>query len=500
MVFEAERKRFSKEDLAQLLVVFIAGAALRVYDLTDEPIWLDEASTIELVATRSLWEIAVELPQSDPHPPLYYLFFDLWISAFGTSVAAVRSLSVLFSIGTLPIVYLIGRRLFSHRTGLIAVAFLAVSRFHIIHAHEARMYTQLGFFAALSLYFFLIFSQKQDYLTLSGYAVATALMCFTHVYGLFVLAAQGIFWTAAFLLPNRTEFYPGFRRWVAAHAAVAVLISPWISLLILRIFEGSATTWLTPPDLSRISRTFRWFISERGDSSGTILLYVFGSLGVLSTIRIDLDRDDLFDRVSLRWNEFDRLLFLCLLIGVPIICAFVLSKISTPIYHERYMIAASLGLFIIAARGIDSLVDLSWLPALISFLVAMSLFSVPLYGYYTEDVREYWDTLTTDLDGERTGDDLVVVIDRYIIKPMNYYRGVEPANLKSNSEGYRAMQASTPPDEIAAQTEGYNRIFLVVDNTGRGDEETFVETIGENRTLTAQYNYNGPRVYVFEAD
>ncbi|MFC4987390.1 glycosyltransferase family 39 protein [Saliphagus infecundisoli] len=500
MVFEAERKRFSREDLAQLLGVCIIGAALRVYDVTGEPIWLDEASTIELVATRSLWEIAVDLPQSDPHPPLYYLFFDLWISAFGTSVAAVRSLSVLFSIGTLPIVYLLGRRLFSHRTGLIAVALLAVSRFHIIHAHEARMYAQLAFFGALSLYFFLVFSREQDNLTLAGYAVTTALMCFTHVYGLFVLAAQGIFWTVAFLFPNRTEFYPGFRRWVTAHATVAVLISPWIALLILRIFEGSATTWLTPPDLSRISRTFRWFISEQGESSGRTLLYVFGSLGLLSTIRIDWDRDNLLDRVSLRWSEFDRLLLLCLLIGVTIGVAFVLSHISTPIYYERYMTAASIGLFIIVARGIDNLVDLSWLPALLSLLLAMSLFSVPLYGYYTNDVREYWDTLTTDLDGERTGDDLVVVIDKYIIKPMNYYRGIEPADLKSSPEGYQAMQASTPPDEIIAQTEGYDRIFLVVDNTGREDEKTFVETLREDRTLTDQYNYNGPRVYVFEAD
>lgn len=500
MVFPAGRTRLSRKDLTQLLVVFIAGVALRIYDLKGEAIWLDEAASIELVSSRSLWEIAVELPQSDPHPPLYYLLFDLWISVFGTSVAAVRSLSVLFSIGTLPIVYLIGRRLFTHRTGLIAVALLAVSRFHIIHAQEARMYSQLAFFAALSLYFFLAFSREQDTPALIGYAVTTALLCFTHVYGLFVLAAQGIFWIAASLHPEGTEFYPGFRRWVIAHAIIAVLISPWIGLLVFRIFAGSSSTWLSPPELSRISRTFRWFISERANSSGTLLLSVFGGLSLLSTIRMDRTCDDLLDRVSLRWEEFDRLLLLCLWIGVPIGCAFVLSHISTPIYHERYMIAASLGLFIIVARGIDTLADLSWLPALLSLLVAVSLLSVPLYGYYTEDVRERWDRVTKDLDGERTGDDLVVVIDKYIIKPMNYYRGIEPANLKSNPDGYQAMQASTPPDEIAAQTDGYDRIFLVVDNTGREDEKKFIETIEEDRTLTDQYTYNGPRVYVFEAD
>lgn len=499
-MFEAERKRFSRGDLAQLFVVFIAGVALRVYDLTGEPIWLDEASTIELVSTRSLWEITVELPQSDPHPPLYYLFFDLWILVFGTSVAAVRSLSVLFSIGTLLIVYLIGRCLFTHRTGLVAVALLAVSRFHIIHAQEARMYTQLAFFAALSLYFFLVFSREQDTYSLVGYAVATALMCFTHVYGLFVLAAQGIFWTVAFLHPEGTEFYPGFRRWVTAHAVVAVLICPWIVFLGLQVFEGSASTWLTPPDLSRVYRTFRWFISERANSSGSLLLAVFGGLSLLPLLRIDQARNDLLDCVSLRLDEVDRILLLYLWISVPIGCAFVLSHISTPIYHERYMIAASLGFFIIVARGVDTIADLSWLPALLSLLVAVSLLSIPLYGYYTEDVREHWDTLTTDLDGERTGDDLVIVTDAYIIKPMNYYRGVEPANLESNPNGYQAMQASTPPGEIAAQTEGYDRIFLVVKNAGRENEEKFIETIGKDRTLTGEYSYNGPRVYVFEAD
>lgn len=63
-----------------------------------------------------------------------------------------RGLSVLFDLGTIVITYLIGRRLFGRRVGLLAAALLALAVFHIQQAHFYQDPTFSTFFTALALY------------------------------------------------------------------------------------------------------------------------------------------------------------------------------------------------------------------------------------------------------------------------------------------------------------------------------------------------------------
>jgi hypothetical protein len=104
------------------------------------------------MARHSAAEIIQWTLRIDQHPPLYYLLLHAWMSFNGDTPYAVRMLSVLFGTATIPVMYLIGKRLSGAMTGLAAAAFLSFSLFNIAYAQETRMYTLLTLNAALAIY------------------------------------------------------------------------------------------------------------------------------------------------------------------------------------------------------------------------------------------------------------------------------------------------------------------------------------------------------------
>ena len=135
-----------------LLALTLLGGALRILALGSKGLWLDEAFSVWL-ARQPLPDLYAWLLRIDQHPPLYYALLHLWITAFGDSAGAVRLLSALFGTATIPVMFLLGRRLLGAPGGLIAAAILTVAPFHVRFAQETRMYTLLALNAALALFF-----------------------------------------------------------------------------------------------------------------------------------------------------------------------------------------------------------------------------------------------------------------------------------------------------------------------------------------------------------
>ncbi|MBX3000446.1 MAG: glycosyltransferase family 39 protein [Caldilineaceae bacterium] len=134
-----------------VVVITLVGGFLRAFLLDAKGIWLDEAFSVWM-ANHTLPDMLQWIVKIDQHPPLYYLLLHYWIAYFGDTPYYVRLLSVLFSAGTIPIIYLIGKRLSGAAMGLAAAVILAFSLFHIYFAQETRMYTLLTFNAAAAIY------------------------------------------------------------------------------------------------------------------------------------------------------------------------------------------------------------------------------------------------------------------------------------------------------------------------------------------------------------
>jgi len=124
-----------------VLVGLVAvGVVLRF--VTTSPLWLDEALSVN-ISSLPVGDIPEAL-RHDGHPPLYYLLLHGWMEVFGTSDVAVRSLAAVFSIATLPLAWLVGRRIGGRELGWCFVVVLALSPYAMGHATSVRMYSLVG--------------------------------------------------------------------------------------------------------------------------------------------------------------------------------------------------------------------------------------------------------------------------------------------------------------------------------------------------------------------
>ena len=93
--------------------------------LGSESVWLDELMSIQMVTGTwaNLWGWFLFLPEQHP---LYYLLLRPWLAVLGDSATALRSLSLVFGVATVPLMYVLGRDLVDSRTGVVAGARVAV--------------------------------------------------------------------------------------------------------------------------------------------------------------------------------------------------------------------------------------------------------------------------------------------------------------------------------------------------------------------------------------
>ena len=87
---------------------------------------------------------------AEPHPPLFFIGQHFWLRLFGNSVTAMRSLPVIYSIGTIFCSYSLGRKLLGYRGGLLLAATLGLNPFFFFHSLNVRMYCSLVFWTVLS--------------------------------------------------------------------------------------------------------------------------------------------------------------------------------------------------------------------------------------------------------------------------------------------------------------------------------------------------------------
>ncbi len=197
---------------AALAAVTLLAALLRLWALGGKTIWLDEAFSI-WVADDALPEILRFVASVDHHPPLYYVLLHGWQARFGDSADAVRSLSALLSIITVPILYAAGKRLVGTPAALMAACVLALSPFHVRYAQEARMYALMTFFAAVALLCLAVYltetrqGNMQRRTAMAGLAVAQALLMLSHNTAAFLFPAAlnvGVLW-AYWQVRNRKD-------------------------------------------------------------------------------------------------------------------------------------------------------------------------------------------------------------------------------------------------------------------------------------------------------
>jgi mannosyltransferase len=84
---------------------------------------------------------------SDTSPPLYYLLLDYWTRGLGSSDAALRLFSLVWALASVPLLWLLARRLGGTRAAVLAVLLYACAPTSLYYSGEGRMYSLLWFLA-----------------------------------------------------------------------------------------------------------------------------------------------------------------------------------------------------------------------------------------------------------------------------------------------------------------------------------------------------------------
>jgi mannosyltransferase len=362
-----------------IVAVTILGFALASYRLGTKSMWLDEATSVNhaRLGLSGLWTV---VSGSDPNMGLYYLLLHWWVRVFGYGEAAVRSMTVVLAGWAVPVMVLLGKRLFGRATGLLAGLLLAISPFFVQYEQTARSYALVVLLVLLSSYFFVAELERPARARSVAYVLSSSLAVYAHYFAAYVLLAQLL----TLLAVKRRE--ASTRGWLIVAAAVAVLCAPDV-VFALRAGSGNVS-WLRAPTVGTLAH----LPSEL--AGGIALAVVLIVLVCYGFARAAADRQE--------WQAG----FLAAWLVIPVILDFAVSKVVQPLFLDYYMIIVLPPFMLLAAVGVAKLSRQAAQAIALGLLVVLS--AVGVRNWYTSPGAEnYRGAARYILDHERPGDGVI---------------------------------------------------------------------------------------------
>lgn len=414
---------FSREDMMVyflLLLVIGLGGYLQLHQIGKFSFWLDEAFTFAHVKISIPYAIA-----GDPNMSLYDALAFVWMRVLPKlSDGRLRALSAIFSIMTIPVVFLIGKTLSQEKRkanaiGLVAALLIALNVFVIQYAQEFRSYSLDLFLTTLSTFFLIkaIEELNINYGWLIAFVIASAASFYSHFFMLLLFASQIICLLSLYFMKGKN--YLKDRRLIFCGIAWFFLILP---IGIVAAVKGSGQIgWISPLNL----KTFENFLFKiSGNPSGSTLFIL---AMVASCIGLFLVGKDVLKTEPLKaWRL--TLIIACLVL--PVLFAVIFSLLVMPVFNDKYLIYVIPYLALLTANGIVAIASYGWkikkfIPL---FLIVGTCFFglfIPnlkngiqsYYDYYQkEDWRDAVQFVSKDCSGS-----LILYYSTYIEYPVFYY-------------------------------------------------------------------------------
>ena len=376
-------------------VVVLLGAVLRLYNLTGMGLWIDEGYTI--MFGRMSWADVLGLNGAyDSHPPLYFASAKLFGLAVPELVAG-RLVSFVCGTLTLPVLYLLARRVAGGWIALAATFVLTISPLHIWYSQEARMYVPSMLFVAASYWALVEFRHvpQRKWAVLYGLSVLAA-MYFSYS-SLYALAPQAILLTWL-LRQYRRAALPLL---IALGLAIAAYL-PWVPQWFSAIEEA---------DPFRVT-----YLGVTPQKVGTQLLEITGLADrgfYLSPSALPWERRPAFywiaglsallvalAGVAALAKRSSRALILVLVMWAGTVLTAIGLSLISPGFASRTTLYALLGWSILAGAALVGIKGIGrWVSAVaLAGSALVILYSVVSLGLiYTQAYKQDWASLATDV-------------------------------------------------------------------------------------------------------
>ena len=357
-------------DAGVLCIIAAVAAAVRFHLLPAKSFWFDEGVSVA-IARLDWYNFARILWRREANMSLYYFFLRPWLH-FGGSEFFIRSLSVVFAVASIPVIYLLGRRLFDSRVGLFAAALLATNAYHVQYSQDARSYSLMVLLSSLSSFYFLEVLRKPSRRNRAAYILTSALAVYAQFFSLLLLVAQ---WLSVKMLDRNQIPRENKNDW------------RWIALSVAPVIAFVATTgagplrWVQRPGLKDL-----WVFASHLTGNGGPLLLLGCAAACIAAVA-PVWRTRRIRRAA--WESWRYRFLLCWLLFPPLF-TLALSLVK-PLFVPRYFISCLPALVLLVAYGLTRLRS-NWLvaPAL-SLMLILSLQGTA--HYYKQDIdiqRDDW--------------------------------------------------------------------------------------------------------------
>lgn len=243
-------RAFTRVDLVLVLIV-VAATVLRLWKLGSQSLWFDEYLTTQDVSHSLGGMLFSTLGPVEGTPPLYFILTWGWVRVLGDGDTAIRLLSAIVGIATVPMVYAVARELRqSRRVARVAALLVAVNPMLVWFSQEARAYALLVFLASVAL-FFCVRAQNDDRTSdFVWWGLASAAAVSTHYFAIYLMVPEAVW----LLLARR-------RRWGKVALGFVPLAVVAVPLATLAWSQRGKRNWIADyPLTQRLAETGRQYV------------------------------------------------------------------------------------------------------------------------------------------------------------------------------------------------------------------------------------------------
>jgi uncharacterized membrane protein len=406
----------------QLIIILAIGFFLRLFNLTAKPIWYDEACSISF-ASNTLNSF---LSHRYLIKPVYFILLRGWVLLFGSGAFAARSLSVLFGVLSVMVIYRLGKLLFNKTIGLISAFLLAVSVFHINYSQQARNYSLFGLLGLISMLIFarlLKKNKKQDWFL---YIISNLLLVFTHPFGVLIVLSQTVYLLYVFLRTKKK-----FSMFWICQIVIVIFFTALTLLVFKQNFKTNTADFKHMPDRKEnlIIETYETFCfggkrPKHGGLGSPIsdnrlflprlisVIYI-----ILFVLGVTFDRQKKKPGYKLDKNQATLLMLVWL--GFSVLSGYLIPKSIMPSFLIRYLYATTPAFYILAAKGLAHPGLRNYRKASVFSLLALSFFSLRLL-YFPEE-KGYWNDAAYKVKEKIQQHDSILFYPLEQIVPFWYY-------------------------------------------------------------------------------
>jgi hypothetical protein len=321
--------------------IVVAGIALRFVQRS--PLWLDEALSVN-IAQLPVGDL-LEALRHDGHPPLYYLVLHVWMEVVGEGDVAVRALSGILAVASLPLVWVAGRRLAGPAGARWALVVAALSPYWVRYATETRMYSLVMLLVLAGYLVLLDALERPTGRRLAGLALVSGLLLLTHYWAFYLLAGLGL------ALVLRAWRRPGERsttvRVLVALAAGGLLFLPWLGGFLYQS-ANTGTPWGEPFRPTAVVQTV---LMDMG--GGTVTeAYLYGSAVVVLVALALFTVRSAGVEMTLDLRTAPTVRYEMLVVGLVLAIGAVIGLLTSATFQSRYAAVVVPLVLLAAAVGI----------------------------------------------------------------------------------------------------------------------------------------------------